>query len=164
MESGSPRRQEFTGKRLNIPRFLKAIEYATERGVFANGFMMLGFPTETEEEMLETIRVATESRLHTASIFTVTPFPGTVLYEYALEHMPERLGGLNYNDMDFCSLEMNMSTVSDERLFYLQRKASRAFFFKPNRIYRLLRDFPQRHLLPLYIPTFVRRTFKGLFS
>jgi anaerobic magnesium-protoporphyrin IX monomethyl ester cyclase len=164
LESGSPRIQEFTGKRLNIPRFLKAIELATDRGIYANGFMMLGFPTETEEEMMETIRVATESRLHSASFFTVTPFPGTVLYKYVLEHMSERLGAVSYDDMDFCTMTVNMSTVPDERLFYLQRKAARTFFFKPSRIYRLLRDFPQPHLLPLYVPIFLNRAVKGLFT
>ena len=52
--------------------------------------MMLGFPEETEEKMRATIHMATESRLHTAS-YTVTPFPGTPLYEYALEYYPDKL-------------------------------------------------------------------------
>ena len=164
LESGSPRIQEFTGKRLNIPQFLKAIELSTRKGIFANGFMMLGFPTETEEEMQETIRVATDSQLHTASFFTVTPFPGTALYEYVKENLQERLKGMDYNDMDFCTMHVNMSTVTDERLFYYQRKAARTFFFKPSRIYRILRDFPQPHLLPLYAPIFLNRAIKGIFS
>jgi anaerobic magnesium-protoporphyrin IX monomethyl ester cyclase len=102
--------------------------------------------------------------LHSASFFTVTPFPGTVLYKYVLEHMSERLGAVSYDDMDFCTMTVNMSTVPDERLFYLQRKAARTFFFKPSRIYRLLRDFHQPHLLPLYVPIFLNRAVKGLFT
>ncbi len=57
-----------------------------------------------------------------------------------------------------------MSTVSDETLYYYQRKAERAFFLKPKRIYRILRDYPQPHLLPLYAPIFLDRLLKGLFS
>ncbi|HPX86269.1 MAG TPA: hypothetical protein PKZ59_06235, partial [Candidatus Hydrogenedentes bacterium] len=72
--------------------------------------------------------------------------------------------GMDYNDMDFCTMHVNMSTVTDERLFYYQRKAARTFFFKPSRIYRILRDFPQPHLLPLYVPIFLNRAIKGIFS
>jgi len=163
LESGSPRIQELTGKRLNIPKFLEAINLAVKRGVFTNGFMMLGFPTETEAEMEETIRVATESQLHTASFFTVTPFPNTRLYEYAKEHFPEKLGQVDYSDMNFCQMRVNMSAVPDEKLFYFQRKAERGFFLRPSRIYRILRDYPQPHLLPLYVHIFLDRLLKGLF-
>ena len=162
LESGSPRIQELTGKRLNIPKFLKAIDMAASRGGFTNGFMMLGFPTETASEMEETIRVATESQMHTASFFTVTPFPNTGLYEYAKEHFPEKLARINYSDMNFCQMRVNMSAVSDDRLFYYQRKAERTFFRRPSRLYRILRDYPQPHLLPLYIHIFLDRLFKGL--
>lgn len=163
LESGSPRIQEFTGKRLNIPQFLEAIKLAANRGIFTNGFMMLGFPTETESEMEETIRVATESELHTASFFTVTPFPNTRLYEYAKEHFPEKLEQVNYSDMSLCEMRVNMSAVSDERLFYFQRKAQRSFFRKPRRLYRILRDYPQPQLLPFYGNIFLYRLLKGLF-
>ncbi len=164
LETGSPRLQEFTGKRLDIPKYVNAISLAAKRGVFTNGFMMLGFPTETEAEMQETIRIATESDLHTASFFTVTPFPNTALHEYAKKHYPEKLQHISYSDINFCQIRVNMSTVSDETLYYYQRKAERAFFLKPKRIYRILRDYPQPHLLPLYAPIFLDRLLKGLFS
>ena len=67
LESGSPRIQTLMGKNLNIPRFVHGVEMAVKRGIFANGFNMLGFPTETEAEMLQTINVACNSMLHTAS-------------------------------------------------------------------------------------------------
>ena len=75
LESGSPRIQKFMRKRLNIDKFLQGVKWATNRGVFAHGFAMLGFPTETEEDMKATLEVACNSRLHTAAFFTVIPFP-----------------------------------------------------------------------------------------
>ncbi|MCX8064966.1 MAG: B12-binding domain-containing radical SAM protein, partial [Candidatus Hydrogenedentes bacterium] len=65
LETGSPRLQKFTCKRLNIPKFLKAVEMMDKRKIYTHGFCMLGFPTETEEELLQTINVASESKLHT---------------------------------------------------------------------------------------------------
>ena len=80
LESGSPRMQQLMRKHLDIDKFLRGVKWATDRGVFAHGFAMLGFPTETEEEMETTLEVACNSRLHTATFFTVIPFPGTELY------------------------------------------------------------------------------------
>lgn len=163
LETGSPRIQELTGKRVDIPKFLNALEITASKRVYTNGFLMLGFPTETEAEMEETIRIATDSPLHTASFFTVTPFPNTGLYEYAKTHFPEKLSQIDYSDMNLCQVRVNMSSVSDERLYYYQRKAEREFFLKPSRMYRILRDYPQPHLLPLYLPILLNRMVKGLF-
>ena len=164
LESGSPRIQKLIRKNLNIPRFVENIERAAKRGVFTNGFAMLGFPTETEEEMQQTIDVACNSLLHTVSFFTVTPFPGTALYETAAQLYPERLAQLSYDDMDYCSLPLNLSAVPDDVLFRYQRKANRVFFMNPVRMFRLVRDFPQRHLLPLYIHHYAYKLLKGLLS
>ena len=164
LETGSPRLQEDMGKRLNIPRFLENIELTARRGVFTNGFMMLGFPTETEEEMQQTIDVACESPLHTASFFPVTPFPGTEIYDMVMRANPEKFGHLDYDDLSYCEMNVNLSTVPDDVLFRYLRKANRQFFMNPRRLARIVRDFPQRRLLPMYAPTLAYRLTKGLFS
>lgn len=164
LESGSPRVQQYIGKRLDIPRFLRAVELMVARGVFANGFHMLGFPTETRAEMLQTIEVARDSALHTASFFTVLPFPNTALYEMARAAHPEQLARIDYRDADFCGIRANFSAESDEVLFACQRLANRAFFSKPGRLYRILRDYPQRRRLLTYIPIFASRLAKGAFQ
>ena len=164
LESASTRIQEMTQKRLNIERFLEAVRLAVNKGIFANGFAMLGFPGETKEEMEHTIRTASESALHTASFFTVTPFPGTPLFDYVKENLADRIGHIDYSNMDFCQMCVNLSSVSDEELYFYQRKATRDFFMRPGRLYRIMRDFPQPHLLPLYIPIVLNRAFKGFFS
>jgi len=163
LESASTRIQEMTQKRLNIEKFVEAVRLSVNKKIFANGFAMLGFPGETEEEMEQTIRTASESALHTASFFTVTPFPGTPLFDYVKEHLADRIGHIDYSNMDFCQMCVNLSAVSDETLYYYQRKATRDFFLRPDRLYRILRDFPQPHLLPLYVPILLNRAFKGLF-
>lgn len=164
LESASPRIQKLTRKNMNLEKFLHAVKLAADKKIFTNGFMMLGFPDETEEEMRATIKMATESKLHTGSFYTVTPFPGTPLYEYALDHYPDKLTAVNYSNMDFCAMRANLSSVSDEKLYYYQRLANRTFFLQPNRLYRIFRDYPQRSLLPLYIPIVADRMFKGLFA
>ena len=162
LESGSPRIQTLMGKNLNIPRFVHGVEMAVKRGIFANGFNMLGFPTETEAEMLQTINVACNSMLHTASFFTATPYPNTPLHDYAAKTHPEQLAKLTFKDTDFSQIYVNLSAVPDDVLFACQRKANRQFFLNPKRMGRILRDYPQPQLLWLYIPTYLSRLTKGL--
>ncbi|MBN1346218.1 MAG: B12-binding domain-containing radical SAM protein [Phycisphaerae bacterium] len=164
LESGSSRLQQYTGKRLDIPRFLKGIEMAVDRGVFSHGFAMLGFPTETEADLQQTIETACDSKLHIASFFTVMPFPNTRLYDEVMRTHPERLAKLRYDDTNFALIRVNLSEVSDEVLYAYQRKANRAFFLDPARILRILRDYPQPHLLPYYLPIYLYRATKGLFG
>jgi anaerobic magnesium-protoporphyrin IX monomethyl ester cyclase len=164
LESGSPRIQQYTGKRLNIPRFLRGVELAVARGVFANGFAMFGFPTETEADLQLTVDVACQSKLHTSSFFTVIPFPNTRLYAEVMQTHPEKLAHINYDNMDFAVIRVNLSDVPDEVLFAYQRKANRRFFMNPLRVLRILRDYPQPHLLPYYIPIYLLRITKGLFG
>lgn len=162
LETGSPRIQSLVRKNLNIGKFLKNVEIAVSRGVYANGFAMLGFPTETEEEMQMTIDVACSSHLHTCSFFTVTPFPNTELYEMAQRLCPEKIATIDYTDMEYSGISVNLSAVSDDTLYAYQRKANRTFFLNPLRMMRIVRDFPQPHLLPFYLPVFLRRASKGL--
>ncbi len=164
LESGSPRIQKLMGKRLDIPKFLAGVEMAAKKGIFTNGFNMLGFPTEVEEEMQLTIDTASNSMLHTASFFTVVPFPNTELHAYVEREAPEKLVGISYDDADFCLAPMNLSAVPNERFFRLQRGANRQFFSRPGRLFRILRDFPQPHRLPAYMPILASRLVKGIFG
>ena len=164
LETGSPRLQKYTCKSLNIPRFLKAGGHAVKRRIYTNVFCMLGFPTETEAELQQTIDVACSSPFHTASFYTVTPFPGTPLYDIVKETHPEKLSKVCYDDMDFSGMRINLTDLPDEMLFAYQRKALRRFFLNPRRAIRLIRDYPQSYLLPVYVPIFLHRATKGLFD
>jgi anaerobic magnesium-protoporphyrin IX monomethyl ester cyclase len=164
LESGSPRIQKMMGKNLNISKYLENVELAASKGVFSNGFVMFGFPSETEEDMQQTVDVACQSRLHTASFFTVTPFPSTEIYRIAAQERPEIIRQIDYEGMEYCLVSVNISDVPDSRLYHYQRKANRRFFMNPNRLFRILRDFPKPHLLPLYLPEYVKRAGKGVFD
>jgi len=164
LESGSPRIQQFMGKHLNIDKFLQGVQWATDRGVFAHGFTMLGFPTETAEDMQATLDVACNSRLHTATFFTVIPFPNTDLYAYVAKNAPDKLKGLNYDDSEYSGSRINLSEVADEVLFGYQRAGWRRFYMNPARIARIVRDYPNPWFLPYYLPQYVIRATKGLLA
>jgi anaerobic magnesium-protoporphyrin IX monomethyl ester cyclase len=164
LESGSPRMQQFMGKHLDIDKFLLGVRWATDRRVFTNGYTMLGFPTETEEDMQATLDVACNSRLHTATFFTVIPFPGTELYTYVAKNAPDKLKGIDYEDAEYSGIRINLSEVTDEVLFGYQRGGWRRFYLNPARLARIVRDYPNPWHLPHYLPPYVIRATKGLFA
>lgn len=164
LESASPRIQHMTKKNLDIQKFLKGVELVTARKVFTQGFMMLGFPGETGEEMQTTIDVAANSKLHLGSFFMVTPYPNTPIYEYAKDRMSDQGGMPSYSSMDFLTSRINMSAVSDAEIVSYLGKAMRTFYFRPERILRICRDFPQRHLLYKYAPLIRSRILKGFIT
>lgn len=164
LESGSPRIQKFTGKNLNIPRFLENCTLMAKHRVFISSCSMLGFPTETEEELEQTIQTACEADFHTASFFIVTPFPGTPLYEKVKRESPEKLRGLDYDMLNINTVRVNLTDLPDDVLYGYQRKAVRRFFLNPRRIGRILRDHPQKIAMPAYLPLFVYRSLAGRLS
>jgi len=151
LETGSPRLQKVIGKNLNIEKYLAGVRMAARRRIFSYGFAMLGFPGETAEEMQMTVDVICNSDLHAVLFFTVTPFPGTPLFEQVVRDHPERLQRLDYEGKDYLfKLTANLSQVSDEELTQKLREANRRFYLNPRRIMKIIRDYPEfRQLITL---------------
>lgn len=162
-ESGSPRIQKLIEKNLNIRKYLENVEYMSSKRIFTQGFMMMGFPTETEEDLKQTLEVSCQSRLHVSTVFILTPFPNTKVYDIVMKNNPEKIRNIHYDDKEYLNMKHNFSDVPDEILFYYQKKANRDFYMNPSRIARILRDFPQRRRLPTFIPEFFKRISEGIY-
>jgi len=57
-----------------------------ELGIKIHGTFILGLPGETKETIQETIRFATEINPHTLQVSLAAPYPGTFLYDQAVEN------------------------------------------------------------------------------
>ena len=91
VETVTPRLQDLVEKYLKLDRVESAIEGAYRRGIMTAGFFMLGFPTETEDEMKATVDFAFRSRFTTGYFFCVVPQPATPLYDLAKQEAPEAM-------------------------------------------------------------------------
>ncbi|HEY4716340.1 MAG TPA: radical SAM protein [bacterium] len=136
VESASPRIQKLARKNLNLDKVREAIDYAVTLDIFSNGFFMLGFPTETEEELKDTIRFALASRLHTASFFTVTPFEGTALYDNSRDKISKL--SVNYIHYSYYKSYFNLSEVPDAMMRRMYLMAYMRFYLNPERILRII--------------------------
>lgn len=155
VETLSPRLQRMIRKRLDVERVLRTATRIASLGVLTRGFVMMGFPTETREEMELTARDMIDSDFHLAHFFTVTPYPGTALFETACAHGFDPSiwveDAFTY-DRDF----INTSAVADDVFIELVRRTRRDFYEHPPRIRSLRRwldrnglaDHPYMHSSP----------------
>ncbi len=140
VESASPRIQKLIKKNLDLDKTREAISYTASKGIFCLGYFMLGFPTETEDEMRATMEYGLNSDLHAAGIFYVTPFPGTELaraYPLAEDCLPA------LDKVDYTRMEVNMSPVADEVVRQISRRFYREFHFRPRRMWRTFGVVPK---------------------
>jgi hypothetical protein len=72
------------------------------------------------------------------------------------------LASLHSDDMDFSGMRVNLSELTNELSFHLQRTAMRRFNGNPRRFIRLARNHPNPWRLPTCLPIFLHRATKGM--
>ena len=85
-ESGSDRVLKFLRKGTTRAINLEAARICRKNGIAIWANYMLGIPTETKEEVMETISMLKEMDPDYYSPAFYTPHPGSDLYDYCLEH------------------------------------------------------------------------------
>ncbi|MHC4743491.1 MAG: B12-binding domain-containing radical SAM protein [Planctomycetota bacterium] len=100
-ESGSDRILELINKGFHVEDIVKANEKCKKHGIVPAYSFIVGFPTETFEEINATIDLAfrlqqTNPAAQLETFPTYTPFPGTPMWPLAIKHglkPPERIEG-----------------------------------------------------------------------
>ena len=80
IESANQRILDMIKKELNQEIVKKVVQDVADVGIETVGFFMIGFPTETKQEIKNTINFALELPLTRAIFAKVTPLPGTELF------------------------------------------------------------------------------------
>lgn len=90
LETGSETLQRVIGKNLRLDHAERVIGWIREAGVALHASFILGFPDETPETVAETEAFIRRNDLSGASVFFLTPYPGTEIWEHALssDHIP----------------------------------------------------------------------------
>ena len=138
IETASQRLQKMVKKNLNLEKIKRMIEIAVKDGIFVRGFFMLGFPTETEEELKATIDFACGSQLHGAIFFKVNPFGGTELYNQAND-IGKFPSDTNTSNFSYYATSFNLSDVPNKRFNRLYSWAYIRFYFNIKRIFSIFK-------------------------
>ncbi len=90
-ESGNQRILNLLRKGTTVEQNLEAARICREKGITIWANYMLGIPTETKEEVMDTVRMMKEIDPDYYSPAFYTPHPGTDLYDYVVEHDLSRI-------------------------------------------------------------------------
>ena len=133
IESASPRIQKLTRKYLKLHQVKDVVRWCRKNGIETLGFFMMGFPSETIEEMNMTIRFACDTELDEALFSIVIPYPGTELSHQIIQ---QRL----YDQTDHLNRVHRIRTEEFDfrTLKRMQRKAYTMFFLTRLRFIRML--------------------------
>ena len=160
VETASSRLQTYIQKNIDLHKIERIIEKTYDRGITTWGFFMLGFPTETEEEMEETGRFALRAKLDMASFFIVTPLPDTRLRQIA--ETTGKNTDISSRESSFWYGNSNLSSVEDRKLYVFQRNFFVKFYINPKRVFRYFRlfsKFPHKRVILTYCILFIAKTF-----
>jgi radical SAM superfamily enzyme YgiQ (UPF0313 family) len=113
VETTSQRLQKLLQKNLLIQKLVDNVRIASELKIITFGFFMIGFPTETREEMLDTLEFAEKSLIDFPRVFQVRPHPGTPLFDLAVKEGfdPQKYQSGHYT---YFSQKVNCSPLEDE--------------------------------------------------
>lgn len=134
LESGVQRLLDLIQKDITLVEIKKAIKWTRKVGIDIKGFFMLGLPSETMEESLQTINFAKNCGADWIQVTITVPYPGTKLYELAQKD--GTLKSLKWENYQ------TWAGWSDKELVYvpkgrdaeeikrLQKRAMREFYFR----------------------------------
>lgn len=85
-ESGSQRVLDFIGKGTTVEQNVMASEILHRHNIKIIGNFMIGLPTETREEIDETVELANKINPTIASCSFYSPMPGSYIYDYCVKN------------------------------------------------------------------------------
>ncbi len=129
VESGSPQVLQDMNRKVTVETYREKVNLlADNTSIRLLGFFILGYPTEREEDVQQTIELALELPLDRAAFFFFTPHPGTKIFEEMRTNgeLPEDI----WNSLFYDQPTLGTRHISFARLRSLQRQAYRRFFLR----------------------------------
>lgn len=160
IESGSERILKEMNRRSDLKAVRTGIELIKRETRMAVGaFFILGYPTETREDILRTIRLARSLPIDAPQFFLFTPHPGTPVLEKLVAE--KKVGLEDWDLYNYYRPSLPLEDVSLARLKFYQAYAYISFFLRP----RPLRKIVIRYVRDLSdfsnLTRFLSRIVKG---
>lgn len=159
IESGSRRILDLMNKKLSLEVIREKVSLIKRvSNIEITGFFILGFPSETEKEIEQTISFSKELGLDKANFFNFTPFPGSKISD-KLES-EGRINNFDYEDYYIHNVFESFCKASRSRLIALQRIAHIQFYYDFKKLFRLAKEIKSF----VQIKIIFRRILKIMFQ
>jgi anaerobic magnesium-protoporphyrin IX monomethyl ester cyclase len=130
VESGSQRVIDAMGKGFSLAQSMKAFQWAKDVGLMTVASAILGFPGETKESALETIKLVEKINPDDVGYYIATPYPGTPMYDLVKEKGWLRI--TDFNKYDTATPTFETPTLTMQELREIREKAFHRFYLRPS--------------------------------
>ncbi len=141
VESGNPQILKALRKDINIEQIRNAFSWSRELGIKTLAYFMIGNPTESKEQIMETIAFAKDLSPDYINVSLTTPFPGTDLYKLGMEtglFKSDYWAEFARNPVKGFSPRLWEEKLSSEELHDLLAYAYKSFYSQPRLLLRQL--------------------------
>ena len=138
IESGSDKILKDMKKNLTTKIIEEKTKLIDDVGLIANGFFILGYPTETRQDILKTIEFAKKIPIKRALFTLFKAYPGTEITNHLLE--TGEIKGVNYDSIIYYKTGYVPKGMTAAELKKLQRKAFFEFYLRPKILINFLRE------------------------
>lgn len=141
VESGSPRILRLIRKRIRRDQIENSFRWARRAGIMTSGFVMIGsHPTETREDLDETLRFMKRVRPDFLMVYCAVPYPGTDLHELMVQN--NLILSEDWDEYDIVRTRPVWRTFqfTPDQLVRQQQRLYRGFYFRPSFVFRKLMD------------------------
>lgn len=140
IESASPIIQRETKKIVDLNKAIALTKIAKSLGIITHGFFIIGLPGECADTIKETIRFSLKMNPHFANFGLCIPFPGTELFEKAVEKnllLEDVTHGI---DAGFLGSKVFLKPDAGEpsQMISYVRSAFKSFYFRSSKIIDIL--------------------------
>ncbi len=153
IETTTDRLQNYIEKHLDILQARKVVDACDRAGILTKGFFMIGFPTQTVDEILETIDYAIKAPFTFAGFYLVIPQEGTPIYDLAARESLTALDQVRTEDFYARFSWYQLAYGVD--LHRIQKRAFRQFYLRPRRMWRIARSVSPGSLIEGFL-TFLK--------
>ncbi len=136
IEAGTDRVLGLMRKNTNIKDMERAVALTKKAGIEVTGHVIVGFPGETREDILETSKLVKKLDFDYVQVYCSVPFPGSALYGKAKSE-----GFIKTNDWSM--FEQNFSVMDTPRLsagevMKERERMIKEFYLDPRKIFKTL--------------------------
>jgi hopanoid biosynthesis associated radical SAM protein HpnJ len=111
-------------------------------GITVHGTFILGLPGETRDTIAKSIEFAKEINPHTIQVSLAAPYPGTRLYEQAVENewIPANKTINLVNESGVQLAAISYPHLSSEEIYHGVEAFYRSFYFRPSKIWEIVSE------------------------
>lgn len=156
IESASQRTLNHMKKNLDLAKVPKQIRILRDAGFHLNALFILGYPTETREDIEETIRFAMSLDVQGAQFSNFLPIPGTEAYEFVKQR--GEIEDLDFSKLHTADIPYSPPGMTRRELKWLQRKAFLRFHLRPRVLWAVIckvKSFSHLHYLGRRISEYI---------